>query len=298
MDTTGTLALVGGDEWTDGCTFDASLLAASGGSDVLVLPTAAAYQHPERVVLRAAEWFGPLGGQVEGLMVVDRPSANDPGMAAKAAKARFIYLAGGSPAPPAGRAQEVGGLRRPAPGLSNGAVIAGAGAGRHGPDRPHGRPPGRRADPRPRAGRQPGRGAPLRRRARRRPRPEARADRGHGAGRPARRCPARPHGADSQRRRRRGATRAQASRSSSWAVPRPTASPLSRADTPAVTSASSCARSKSFARTSDASADHSPRHGTCQRCTGRPFSGRPTPGRRRRRSAATRARLVSSPSAP
>ena len=48
-------------------------------------------------MLRAAEWFGPLGGQVEGLMVVDRASANDPGMAATVAKARFIYLAGGSP---------------------------------------------------------------------------------------------------------------------------------------------------------------------------------------------------------
>ncbi|MGP0030122.1 MAG: Type 1 glutamine amidotransferase-like domain-containing protein [Acidimicrobiales bacterium] len=97
MEKNGVLALVGGSEWTTGCTFDATLLAASGGTDVLVLPTAAAYQHPERVVLKAAEWFGALGGQVEGLMVVDRASAQDPGMAAVVRRARFVYLAGGSP---------------------------------------------------------------------------------------------------------------------------------------------------------------------------------------------------------
>jgi cyanophycinase len=97
MDKIGLLALVGGSEWTEGCTFDAGLLAASGGNEVLVLPTAAAYQHPERVVLEAAEWFEPLGGQVEGLMVLDRASANDPGMAAVVRAARFLYIAGGSP---------------------------------------------------------------------------------------------------------------------------------------------------------------------------------------------------------
>src|SRR5580700_7138823 len=97
MDTTGTLALVGGDEWTEGCTFDAALLSASGGTDVVVLPTAAAYQHPERVVFRAAEWFEALGGRVEGLMVLDRCAANDPGMAAVVRGARFVYIAGGSP---------------------------------------------------------------------------------------------------------------------------------------------------------------------------------------------------------
>ncbi|MGA2302677.1 MAG: Type 1 glutamine amidotransferase-like domain-containing protein [Acidimicrobiales bacterium] len=97
MDKIGLLALVGGSEWTEGCTFDAGLLAASGGNEVVVLPTAAAYQHPERVVLHAAEWFEPLGGQVEGLMVLDRASANDPGMAAVVRAARFVYLAGGSP---------------------------------------------------------------------------------------------------------------------------------------------------------------------------------------------------------
>ncbi|HWE65769.1 MAG TPA: Type 1 glutamine amidotransferase-like domain-containing protein [Acidimicrobiales bacterium] len=96
MDKNGVLALVGGSEWTEGCSFDATLLAASGGTDVLVLPTAAAYQNPERVVLRAAEWFATLGGQVEGLMVLDRASANDPGLANVIRGARFIYLSGGS----------------------------------------------------------------------------------------------------------------------------------------------------------------------------------------------------------
>ena len=42
----GVLALVGGAEWREGCTFDAQLLEASGGRDVTVLPTAAAYEHP------------------------------------------------------------------------------------------------------------------------------------------------------------------------------------------------------------------------------------------------------------
>ena len=99
MHTSGTLALVGGDEWTEGCTFDASLLKASGSTDVVVLPTAAAYQHPERVVLRAAEWFEPLGAQVEGLMVVDRASAEDAGMAAKLAAARSTTMSPSTWAP-------------------------------------------------------------------------------------------------------------------------------------------------------------------------------------------------------
>jgi cyanophycinase len=95
-DTTGTLALVGGGEWTDGCDFDADLLAASGGTDVLVLPTAAAYEHPERAALAAARWFEPLGGQVEGLMVLSRADAQDPGAAEVVRRHRFVYLCGSS----------------------------------------------------------------------------------------------------------------------------------------------------------------------------------------------------------
>jgi cyanophycinase len=93
----GVLALVGGGEFEPGCTFDGDLLAAAGTDQVLVVPTAAAYEHPERLVARAGEWFAPLGGRVEGLMVLTRPDAEDEGMATVMGRARFIYLAGSSP---------------------------------------------------------------------------------------------------------------------------------------------------------------------------------------------------------
>jgi len=98
MDATpGILALVGGGEWQEGCDFDAEFLAASGSDDVLVLPTAAAYEHPEHLVARAGEWFAPLGGRVEGLMVLSRSDAENDGAADIMRRARLIYLAGSSP---------------------------------------------------------------------------------------------------------------------------------------------------------------------------------------------------------
>jgi cyanophycinase len=96
-DTPGTVALIGGGEWQPGCSFDAELLAASGSDRVVVLPTAAAYEHPERTVVRAGEWFAPLGARVEGLMVLSRGDAEDPGVAAVLRAARFVYLNGSSP---------------------------------------------------------------------------------------------------------------------------------------------------------------------------------------------------------
>jgi cyanophycinase len=129
MDKNGVLALVGGSEWTPGCSFDEKLLAASGGNDVVVLPTAAAYQHPERVVLRAAEWFEGLGGQVEGLMVIDRASAEDPGMAAVVRSARFIYLAGGSPLHLKSVLKGSATFDALRAAWAGGAVVAGSGAG-------------------------------------------------------------------------------------------------------------------------------------------------------------------------
>jgi cyanophycinase len=91
------LALVGGAEWTDGCTFDRELWEASGRADVLVLPTAAAYEHPERAVETAVRWFASFGAKARGVMVLGRRDAEDPVMAGEVSEARFLYLGGGSP---------------------------------------------------------------------------------------------------------------------------------------------------------------------------------------------------------
>jgi len=94
---TGTLALIGGAEWTDGCSFDSTLLEASGGTVVTLVPTASAYQRPDKVAAKAESWFASLGATVEVLPVLRRADAVDPGLAARAAEASLIYLAGGSP---------------------------------------------------------------------------------------------------------------------------------------------------------------------------------------------------------
>jgi len=91
----GPLALVGGGEWTPGASFDAELVRA-GGPEVLILPTAAAYQRPERAVARAEEYFAGLGARARGLMVLSRRDAQDPEAASAVARSRFVYLSGGS----------------------------------------------------------------------------------------------------------------------------------------------------------------------------------------------------------
>jgi cyanophycinase len=93
----GHLALVGGGEFTEGCSFDAGLLEASGADEVLVIPTGAAYEHPDRLVERAVGWFDRLGVPARGLDVLARPDAQAGAMAAAVATSRFTYLVGGSP---------------------------------------------------------------------------------------------------------------------------------------------------------------------------------------------------------
>lgn len=127
--TPGVLALVGGHEWTPGCDFDAELLAASGSEKVVVLPTAAAFEHPERRVLAAARWFGELGAEVEGLMVTSRADAQDDGAAAIVGGARFVYLSGGSPLHLRSVLKDSKVFAALRASWESGAVVAGAGAG-------------------------------------------------------------------------------------------------------------------------------------------------------------------------
>ena len=93
----GPLALVGGAEWREGCTFDRALLAESGAEEIVVLPTAAAYEHPERAVETAERWFVSLGAKARGLNLLARPDAEDEANVAAIRDARFLYLSGGSP---------------------------------------------------------------------------------------------------------------------------------------------------------------------------------------------------------
>jgi cyanophycinase len=126
---TGVLALVGGGEWSEGCTFDRALIDASGSDEVLVLPTASAYEHPDRLVGAAEQWFGTLGVKARGLMVLSRGDALNQANVDVVRSARFVYLAGTSP-------MHLRSVLKDAPlwdalleGWSAGGVLAGSSAG-------------------------------------------------------------------------------------------------------------------------------------------------------------------------
>src|SRR5262249_52093777 len=94
----GTLALVGGGEWSDGCrAFDVALVEAAGADEVVVLPTAAAFEHAERAGERATSYFRSLGIDAKVLSVLHRAEAEDAHTAQVVRSARFVYLAEGSP---------------------------------------------------------------------------------------------------------------------------------------------------------------------------------------------------------
>lgn len=96
----GTVALLGGSVFADvgqNRAIAQRLLTASGSGRVLVLPTADAFEHPDRAVTAAVGWFAALGASAEGLMVLNRRDASDPGHAATVRDAAFVLLVGDSP---------------------------------------------------------------------------------------------------------------------------------------------------------------------------------------------------------
>ncbi|MDY7104041.1 MAG: Type 1 glutamine amidotransferase-like domain-containing protein [Actinomycetota bacterium] len=93
----GTLALIGGGEFTDGCSFDETLLARSGAAEVAVIPTAAAFERPAKLLEAAEGWFSGLGARVAPIMALRRRDAFDATFVSTARRARFLYLVGASP---------------------------------------------------------------------------------------------------------------------------------------------------------------------------------------------------------
>jgi cyanophycinase len=91
------LALVGGNEWTPGCDFDEPLWEDAGRPEVLILPTAAAYEHPQRAVDLGVEHFRGFGATARGVPVLSRRDAEDADLAAEIRRAGFVYLGSGSP---------------------------------------------------------------------------------------------------------------------------------------------------------------------------------------------------------
>lgn len=96
--TEGPLALLGGEEFEEPARdVDAFLLEESGAGEVLVVPTAAAFENPRKVVETATTHFEALGASVSSLMVLHHAEAEDPEAAARVRGAPFVYLSGGSP---------------------------------------------------------------------------------------------------------------------------------------------------------------------------------------------------------
>lgn len=125
----GMLALAGGGPSEPGHRLAAALLGASGSTEVLVVPAAAAYEHPEAAVDRVRACFEPLGATVTGLDLVQRSDAHEPGAVAAVEQAAFVYLTDGS-------ALHLRSVLKGSPVLealrqawSSGAAVVGSGAG-------------------------------------------------------------------------------------------------------------------------------------------------------------------------
>ena len=93
----GTIALQGGGPFTANDDLDRRLLAAVGATRVVVLPTADAFEHPERLVAAAMKWGERLEVQVEALMVMRRSEAMEQGAANVVRAATAVYFVGDQP---------------------------------------------------------------------------------------------------------------------------------------------------------------------------------------------------------
>jgi cyanophycinase len=96
---------------------------------VMVVPTGAAYERPDRVIDEAVVHFGSLGAKVEPVMVLRRADAENTEIAAAVRGASFVYLCGGSPLHLRSVLKDSQVLDAMVAAWRDGAIIAGLGAG-------------------------------------------------------------------------------------------------------------------------------------------------------------------------
>lgn len=94
---TGIVALQGGGPFTANDDLDRRLLSSVGADRVVVVPTADAFEHPERLVTAAMTWGERLGVEVDALMVLRRGEAMEEGAARVVRDVRAVWFVGDQP---------------------------------------------------------------------------------------------------------------------------------------------------------------------------------------------------------
>jgi cyanophycinase len=112
---------------------DLRAIELAGGPDapIVILPTAAAPDHNhQRAGNNGLRWFSSLGAsRVDVVPVIDRPSAEDPALAARLRSARLIYMLGGFPGYLAETLAGSLAWRSALEAAGEGAILAGSSAG-------------------------------------------------------------------------------------------------------------------------------------------------------------------------
>ena len=127
----GTIALVGGDEFRVGCEeMDHEVMRASSKdpASVVVIPTAAV-TGPAKAANDGVTHFAALGGSASQLMVLESSHANDAAFLAPIADADVVYFTGGNPDHLLETLRGSTLLRLLTEGLERGLVLGGSSAG-------------------------------------------------------------------------------------------------------------------------------------------------------------------------
>ena len=94
---TGTIALLGGGPFEANDDLDRRLLTEAGATEVVVMPTADAFEHPRDLIDASRAWAERIGVAVRPLEIYTRGDALDVDVDAAIGDAVAVYLVGDSP---------------------------------------------------------------------------------------------------------------------------------------------------------------------------------------------------------